>query len=222
MPIRKSVDVVQQLLDEMDAIVRNYHPEVGRTGRNVADLIQGTAFFPGGCGLWRGREPWGPMQECFPEAAIMLVAHNFDSIESHDRSKRRGGEVPSSFWLKKLLPILESAKIDPSDVFFTNALMGCKPGSAMGAMPIVAGYEDQCIEFLKRQIEIVRPLVAVALGNQAHDRLRKVWPDAERIMHPSARELNPLDTRPEQIREQAKRLAEIVSHARDMLSKQPV
>jgi hypothetical protein len=41
MPIRKAAEVIQQLLDEMDATVRNYDPTVGRTCREVDDLIQG-------------------------------------------------------------------------------------------------------------------------------------------------------------------------------------
>ena len=89
--------------------------------------------------------------------------------------------MPSSFW-EKVVGIVQAAGIDPAGAFYTNALMGVKPGSAIGPMPTVGGYEDQCREFLKRQIEIVRPLVAVALGNEAHDRLRKVRPDAEAIM----------------------------------------
>src|SRR5215831_2429192 len=43
------------------------------------------------CGLWRGRNPGGPMPECFPEAPIMLVAHNFDGITSYQNSKAKGG-----------------------------------------------------------------------------------------------------------------------------------
>ena len=128
--------------------------------------------------------------------------------------KQRGGEVPLSFW-DKVVGILQAAGIDPAGAFYTNALMGCKPGSGTGPMPTVDGYEDQCRKFLKRQIEIVQPLVAVALGNEAHDRLRKVWPDAKAIMHPSAGELNPLDTREKRICEQGERLAQIVSQARN-------
>ncbi len=116
MAIRKSRTVVKQLLDEMDRIVRDYHPDVGRTGRTVDDLIQGTSLFPGGCGLWRGDVPWGPMPEFFPESPVMLVAHNFDSIRAHEDSQTKGGEVGSAFW-RVLISYMVGAGIDPADAF---------------------------------------------------------------------------------------------------------
>ena len=214
MAIRNARAVVQQLLDEMDRIVRDYDPTVGRTGRTVDELIQGTAFFPGGCGLWRGNALCGPMPEHFPTAPIMLVAHNYDSVASHERSKERGGEVDSFFWRDVLIPYMTEAGIDPHDVFFTNALMGCKPGSATGDMPAAPGYEEQCSEFLERQIEIVEPRIVIALGDKARERVRKVAPNAPSIMHPSAREFKPRVTRAERIHEQADRLAALIRQKR--------
>jgi len=199
--------VVQQLLDAMADTVRDYPPEVGRTGATVDELIGGTAFFPGGCSLWRGKEPGGPMPEHFPEAPIMLVAHNFDSIRAHQ--KNRIGEAHTLFW-RNLLAYLDGAQIDPADVFFTNALMGCKPGSATGKMPSVPRYEDQCRELLRKQIEIVRPRITIALGQDALVRLRQVNPVAQGLMHPSALQYLPIGDRRERIKEQAARLAELI------------
>ncbi len=109
-----------------------------------------------------------------------------------------------------MIPYIGMAGIDPTDVFFTNALMGCKPGSAVGDMPVVPGYEEQCLEFLRRQIEIVKPRVVIAFGGKARARLRMVVRGAGSVMHPSAREFNPLATRTERLREQAKRLEALV------------
>ena len=50
--------------------------------------------------------------------------------------------------------------------------MGLKAGSAVGDMPTVPGYEDECKQFLIRQIEIVKPSVIVALGQKAGKRVR--------------------------------------------------
>lgn len=194
----------------MSATVRDYHPTVGRTSRMVDGLIQGTAFFPGGSGLWRGSSLGGPLPGRFPNAPIMFVAHNYDSITAHERAKARGGEVDSSFWRDRLIPYMRMAGIDPADVFFSNALMECKPGSAIGDMPVAPGYEEQCLDFLRQQIEIVRPRVVIALGGKARVRLRKVLPQGGSVMHPSAREFSPLATRVERIREQAERLAALV------------
>ena len=45
--------------------------------------------------------------------------------------------------------------------------MRLKPGSSTGSMPSVRGYRDQCAQFLRKQIEIVRPSAVVALGVNA-------------------------------------------------------
>jgi hypothetical protein len=195
----------------MDRTVRDYHPTIGRTGRDIDDLIQGTAFFPGGCGLWCGAELGGEMPDAFPVAPIMLVAHNFDSISSFERSKACGGEADSFLWRDVLVPLVTAANIELGNVFFSNALMGCKPGSATGDMPSVPGYEDQCREFLAKQIEIVEPRIVVALGEKARTRLQKVEPGAQSIMHPSAREFKPGLTRANRIRAQAEILARLTS-----------
>jgi len=208
--MRDPREVLQHLLDSMHETVRDYHPTVGRTGRTVDELIQGTAFFPGGSGLWRGNRLRGPLPEVFPDAPVMLVAHNYDSITAHERAKARGGEVDSPFWRDRLIPYLAMAGIDPTDVFFTNVLMGCKPGSAIGDMPAVPGYEEQCLDFLRLQIAIVKPRAIVAFGGKARTRLRKIIPQADSVMHPSAREFSPLASRAERIGEQAARLAALV------------
>jgi hypothetical protein len=199
---RLSEDVVQALLDEMDRIVRDYPEGVQRTALTVAELIQGTAVFPGGAGLWRGGSYFEPMPRYFPEAPIMFVGHNFDSITGHDASRDRGGELQSSgtFW-NILVGFLQRADIVPTRCFFTNALMGLKPGKATGPMPSTSEYEEQCHQFLKRQIEIVAPFAIVALGGEARDRVRRCAPSIPwvHVMHPSAREFKPLVTRNERL-----------------------
>jgi hypothetical protein len=207
---RPSHSVIQQLLDEMQRLVRSYHPAVGTTGNSIPELIPGTAFFPGGTGLWRGDQPCGALPDDFPEAPVMFVAHNFDSICAHNAAKIRGGEPQSFFW-RTLLAYLECAGTDAESCFFTNALMGLKPGSAVGDMPTVPGYEDECNQFLVRQIEIVKPSLIVALGRKAHKRVCRTRASVPSIalLHPSARELKPLATRKNLILAQAKVLSKL-------------
>jgi hypothetical protein len=208
--LRSTEEVVQQLLDEMSRTVREYHPEVQRTPTLTADLIPGTAMFPGGAGLWRGQDCFGPLPKCFPEAPFMFVAHNFDSITAFERSHRRGGEADSMFW-RILLEYLQAAMISPDECFFTNALMGLKPGSALKRMPTVAGYLEQCRSFLLRQIEIVAPRAIIALGNSADAELKKAGSPIHwtQVRHPSAREFTPLSTR----HERARRIGESIRAA---------
>jgi hypothetical protein len=202
----------------MSRIVQSYHPEVRRTGRTIDELIAGTAFFPGGTGVWRGEKVKGQLPQDFPQSPIMLVAHNFDSVVAYERSKSRGGEVEASFFWKILRECLRESHVPPENCFFTNALMGLQPRSAVGPMPVVQGYEEQCREFLGRQFEIVGPQAVVALGRKARDRVRAAAPSVPWIdvLHPSAREFKPRATRSQLIKEQAARVRLILgsdSHA---------
>jgi hypothetical protein len=193
----------------MQDLVVSYHPTVVKTGAAVSELICGTAFFPGGCGLWRGSMPFGRLPDLFPDAPVMLVGHNFDSISAYEESFRKGGEAQSFFW-RILLDYLSQAGIEPERCFFTNALMGLKPGSAIGPMPVVAGYYDECLAFLKRQIELVQPSLIVALGQKAYSRVTTLQPSVPviHLLHPSAREIKPLATRHEFTERQAAVLAQ--------------
>ncbi len=140
---RSSTHVVEQLLTSMQLVVRSYHPDTVKTGSTFSELIPGTAFFPGGTGLWRGSAPFGPMPEFFPDSAIMFVGHNFDSLRGYHNSKDRGGEAQSVFW-RNLLAYLSHAGLGPEACFFSNALMGLKPGSALGTMPSTPDYKNEC------------------------------------------------------------------------------
>jgi uracil-DNA glycosylase len=152
---------VQELLDEMNRTVRSYHPEVGRTGASIDKLIAGTAVFLGGTGLWSGDCLGGSLPEYLPERPVMFVGHNFGNI-----TQERHGEVESDFW-KRLKGILKQTHVEPEECFFTNALMGLKPGSATGSMPSTPDYKRECREFLGKQVQIVSPRGIVALGRNA-------------------------------------------------------
>jgi uracil-DNA glycosylase len=203
----------------MQLLVRDYHPAVGKTASSLAELIGGTAFFPGGSGLWRGNEPFGQLPDLFPEAAVMIVAHNFDSMRAHEKSRRQGGEAQSFFW-RILLAYLSAAAIPPDRCFFTNALMGLKPGSAVGPMPAVSGYHDQCQAFLVRQIEIVNPSIIVTLGQRAHSHVTKLRPvhPLVSLLHPSARALKPLPSRCALIDREAKGLRAAIERSCNIIA----
>lgn len=208
-PKRKAEAVIVQLLKAMDDTVLSYHPTVVRTNSTVEGLIQGTAFFPGGAGLWRGSQNFGEMPEGFPESPIMFVGHNFDSQLAYERSLSNGGEVSGHFW-SRLRGMLKAAGLCSERCFFTNALMGLKPGSALGPMPSVAGYKDECRAFLARQVEIVDPSTIVALGDDAYLYVRRLEIAHTKLRHPTNRYFNPLITRDVRIREEGMKLREFL------------
>jgi hypothetical protein len=209
-PARKSAEVVDELLRAMANVVTSYHPTVGRTSSTVEGLIQGTSFFPGGAGLWRGRQSGGVLPEYFPPGPLMFVGHNFDSQRNYDISLARGGEVEGQFWTR-LLRILEAARVAPEACFFTNALMGLKPGKAEGAVPSVPGYKEECQEFLKRQIEIVQPCALVALGSDATRHLRHLKSRYVALKHPSNWDFRPLATRDVLLLAEGRKLREFLN-----------
>lgn len=189
----------------MAEMVVSYHPTVGRTGLSIEDLIGGSAFFPGGSGLWRGKKSRGPLPEDFPESPVIFVGHNFASERGYAISMERGGEAEGEFW-KRLLQILAAAGLPPEACFFTNALMGIRPGKAEGEMPSVPGYKEQCRRFLKRQIEIVRPRAVVALGAQAVCSLSRLGIQHIMVIHPGNWSLRASRTREDLLVGQGQRL----------------
>jgi uracil-DNA glycosylase family 4 len=186
--MQRSADVIDELLDAMNAIVKDYGI-LPRTGASRDELIAGTACFPGGSGLWRGADAFGPLPDFFPESPIMFVAHNFDSENAYRRSRSRGTElVHAGFW-KNLRAYLDGAGVSPERCFFSNVLMGLQPGSAVGRMPASKTFATECRRFLERQIEIVKPGIIATLGAEAKSELAKINCGIEKVnlVHPSAR-----------------------------------
>lgn len=194
--------VIEQLLLEKVSTITCFPPNIKDTDNDIRKMIQGTAVFPGGSGLWRGSGFFGPLPELFPDAPFMIVGHNFDSRTGYMKSKDRGGELqsPHTFW-GVLLGYLRNASMSPQVCFFTNAMMGLMPEGATGKMPIEKmfkeQYENQCRQLLIKQIDIVKPRALISLGGEAGKFVAKIRPTIpwHRSMHPSAREFKPLDRR---------------------------
>ncbi len=194
---RRSVDVVQELLDDMNHIVTDYHADVRRTPTAVVGLIDGTAFFAGGTGLWRGATAGGTLPEYFPMRPVMFVAHNFGDVASLRNGIINRGEAHSTFedlW-SNLLGFISHADLQLEECFFTNALMGLHIEGRSGPLPSTPTYKKQSARYLIRQLEIVAPRAVVLLGGDAKDNWKRAvrtgrnmqsWP-AVSVMHPAAR-----------------------------------
>lgn len=136
---------------------------------------RGTAGFPDGAGLYRRT---GEPIPRFPVGGVMFVGHNTDAQGKH-ASRRRGGMSPGEppkgrmqTWVR-FYAVLERAKFDRSEFFFTNIYVGLKDGSsARGDFP---GARDRsfcswCDRFLDEQIELMQPRAIVTLGGPAAKR----------------------------------------------------
>ncbi len=193
--MRLTADVLVELREKMDEVVVSYPPHIYRV---EGPPIIGTAFFPGGCGLWCGLEYFAPPPRLFPESPVMFVAHNYSSANAFQLLRTKGGEA-GSWWRDRVVPLLRVAGIDPARAFFTNALMGLKDGESTGSMNATEQFESECSSFLLEQLRIVKPTAVVAFGGDAYPRVRRVFLSVLKCMHPSAREFNRLETRAERI-----------------------
>lgn len=144
----------------------------------------------------------GALPELFPDAPIMFVGHNFDSIRAFNKAHEDGGEPDGQFW-KKLLGILHGAALSPEQCFFTNALMGLKPGSSTGSMPSDSKYRKQCAMFLRKQVEIVKPKAVIALGVKAESYVARLDKPSKtkKFRHPSDWHFREKATREQRLKE---------------------
>src|SRR5687767_9546772 len=92
----------------------------------VPECIKGTAFFPGGYGLWRPdtSTPLPP----FPVRGIMVLGHDFHSEYGYRESLARGCEAETQPTWRNLLVLFKAAGIAPERCFFTNVYMGLRAG----------------------------------------------------------------------------------------------
>lgn len=142
--------------------------------------IRGTAFFPGGFGLWN---PEGSLSlPAFPEGETMILGHDFHSETGYRASLLRGAERLSQPTWRNLLALLHRVGIRPEECFFTNAFMGLRAGA--GTTGVFPGSVDRqfvghCRQFLTRQLHFQRPSLVVTLGMQAPRILAALSPELE-------------------------------------------
>jgi hypothetical protein len=144
------------------------HHQVEPYPRGVApvpQLIEGTAFFPGGRGLWR---PNPPLVDCeVISGGFMILGHDFHSEEGYRASLARGSESMLQPTWRNLLAFLQRAAIQPEICFFTNFYMGLREGSqTTGVFPGAADrtFRGRCLDFLRVQLATYRPQVVLTLG----------------------------------------------------------
>lgn len=152
----------------------NYPNGVIRISRH----IPGTAFFPGGAGLWNTQpdKPLPPM----PVGGVMVVGHNFDSEVGFERSFNHAEENLKGTTWRNLLAFLKQVEISPKCCFFTNAYVGLQSGDrAMGPFP---GKRDPkfvcwCQDFLLEQIKLMQPRLILSLGIHVPSFLASLSPE---------------------------------------------
>jgi uracil-DNA glycosylase len=125
--------------------------------------ISGTAFFPGGTGLWQTESS---RSRATSHRQVMILGHDFDSEAAYNRSFKRGDETSGPTW-RNLLSLLRDVGISPTECFFTNYFMGMRRGSiSTGPSPASADLEfiERCGAFFIEQLKFIRPKLLLTLG----------------------------------------------------------
>ena len=144
----------------------------------VPEPIAGTAFFPGGFGLWRPEQ--GSELPPFPHGGLMVLGHDFHSEAGYAQSRARGAEAMTQPTWRSLLRLMERAGLEPAECFFTNTYMGLRAGEkTTGVFPggSAADFVDRCLCFLAEQIAVQRPRAILTLGRFVPPLLARLSPD---------------------------------------------
>src|SRR5438067_182579 len=152
--------VARELWAEVDSIVPPYPAGIVA----VSQPIEGTAFFPGGLGLWR--EGRGSSSE-FPTGQIMVVGQDFNTVGTYNRARTLKSEVDISQTWQNMRRVFGLFDIRVECCFFTNVYMGLRAaGPETGRFPGARdpAFVDRCVAFFGRQVTVARPRLIITLG----------------------------------------------------------
>lgn len=165
MEIRSNVEATMnrnqlpELLFEQTKIIEPYPDKV----EPVNEMLNVTAFFPGGKGLWLEDN-----SNVFPD--ILVLGHDFSTVDYYNKMLETGqSEINSPTW-RSMRKLFNDANLDLNRCFFSNVYMGLRDTDKMtGVFP---GSKDKDfvirnLEFLKTQIGTVNPKVIITLGKPA-------------------------------------------------------
>lgn len=170
---RLATHPVDHLFAEMPDIIGDYP-----TGTEpVWARVRGTAFFPGGSGLWR--PDIGNRLPPMPEGGVMVLGQDYYTKSGYLEFLTKANELETSTW-RELRKLFAAVNLVESRCFFTNAWMGLRSnGSATGkyAGARDAGFTQRCAQYLRRQIATQRPRLIITLGGNVLRMMAAVAPD---------------------------------------------
>ena len=139
----------------------------------VREQVNGTAFFPGGSGLYNDIP-------CFNIPTIFVLGQDFSTEDYYNRILDGGiRDTDCPTWVN-LLKLFKQAEIDLCDCFFSNAFIGLRKTTSMtGPFP---GYKDvhfvnRNLQYLNFQIQIMKPSLIITLGKHAANMLYRLSQD---------------------------------------------
>lgn len=157
---------ISSLLFEKVKIVQPYPPDVVP----VDKMLDITAFFPGGNGLWSEEHT-----DIIPN--ILVLGQDFSTLEDYKRIVLgESTDLGCPTW-RNLIELFDEVSIDLKRCFFSNVFMGLrKEGSLTGKFPGARDKEfvKRNLEFLLFQIDSIRPNIIITLGRPASEMVAKI------------------------------------------------
>ncbi len=160
---------LSKLLFDQSPMVKPYPALVSP----VVNMLDITAFFPGGQGLWKEED-----SQIFPD--ILVLGQDFSTLSEYEKMARNEtSDLKSPTW-RELIVLFKAAGVDLHRCFFSNVFIGLRMSeSSVGRFP---GAKDKAfvkrnLEFLSYQIESIKPQVIITLGRPASEMLSKLSED---------------------------------------------
>lgn len=143
------------------------YPEIVKPVDKMIDI---TAFFPGGKGLWLEEET-----DILP--TILVLGKDFSNVEEYKSMLRsESNDLKCTTW-RNLRKLFKEANIDLKNCFYSNVFMGLRVANkSTGDFPWFKdkSFVRRNLEFLLYQIEIIKPKVIITLGRPASEMISKL------------------------------------------------
>lgn len=163
---KKKENPVDILRENLELIVKSYPKNEIEPVKDIYKF-PGTAFFPGGDGLYKET---AAEKIDFPFNKIMVLGQDFSNVKYLQNAKKQEAEneINSPTW-RNLISLLHKVGIKPEDCFYTNVIMGARVAESNSGIS-AAFKEDnekflkECFDFFKKQIEFQKPKLIIVLG----------------------------------------------------------
>ncbi len=142
----------------------------------VEKMLDITAFFPGGRGLWLEQDSTD-----FP--SILILGQDFSTVKAFEAMVAGNkADLDSPTW-KNLIKLFDESDVDLKKCFFSNVFMGLRDTEKMtGKFPGARDkdFVNRNLTFLLFQIETIKPKLVITIGRPVSEMVAKLSrPDLE-------------------------------------------
>ncbi len=163
----KRAEISEILFKKISEFIKSDPENVKR----VEKMVETTAFFPGGKGLWLEED----QENIFPD--ILVLGQDFSHVEYYNEVASGKKKDFKETTFRNMIKLFKEAEIDLNRCFFSNVFTGLRVSDSMtGDFPGIKckTYVEESIKFLLFQIETIKPKVIITLGKNPADILSKL------------------------------------------------